>query len=165
MRIILALCVLFTLNIAKASTYNNTKTIYLQSDTLKKGKNYLLFNKTLNIDNVRFTKNKKSKKTILFITYGFPTPIPSSNTVNATVLQGNRKYKADDALPVFEKIDIINGNYKDIKVEKINAQKSLFTFSGLEFPLHLKLKSGAETIEFKLMEAGQWDIDIELKNN
>ena len=163
MRIILTLCVLFTLNVANASS--SMKSFYLQSDTLKKGKNYLLFSKTENIENIRFTKNKKSKENILYITYGFPTPIPSSNTVNATVLQGNRKYKVDDTLPEFEKIDIIAGIYKDIKVEKINALKSLFTFSTLEFPLHLKLKSGVETIEFKLMEAGEWNIEIELKNN
>lgn len=134
-------------------------------DTLKKGKNYTLFNKSINIDRVDISKNKKSAERVILIHFGFPKPMPTSNTVSGTVLQSNRKYTEDGKLPVFDKIDIVKGNYSDIKVDKETNFKNIFTLTNVEFPVHLKLLSGKETIEFELNEPGQWDISIELKNN
>lgn len=134
-------------------------------DTLKKGKNYTLFNKSINIDRVDISKNKKSAEPVILIHFGFPKPMPTSNTVSGTVLQSNRKYTEDGKLPVFDKIDIIKGNYSDIKVDKETNFKNIFTLTNVKFPIHLKLLSGKETIEFELNEVGKWDIVIELKNN
>jgi hypothetical protein len=127
------------------------------ADTLKKGKNY-------NIDRVDISKNKKQKDDKVFIRFGFPTPIPTSNAITSNVITSKR-YNEDGSVPVFDKIDILKGKYEDIVVSKDTKVRNLFTISRIEFPLHLKLTSGAEIIEFELNEAGQWDIWIELKNN
>lgn len=136
-----------------------------QSDTLKKGKNYNLFSKSDNIDRIDFDKSKKSKENIVYIRFGFPKPMPTSNNVNANLLQSNRKYTEDGSLPVFDKIDIIKGKYADIKLARETAFRNLFTLTGVEFPLQLKLYSGKESIDLELNEAGEWNIGIELKNN
>jgi len=135
------------------------------SDTLKKGKNFILHSQTTNIERVTFGKNKKTKQDVVYIHFGFPTPIPSSNSINGTVLQSNRSYKDEDRLPAFEKIDILKGKYEDIKVSRETKLKNLFTLTGVQFPLRLKLNSGKETIDLELSEAGEWNITIELKNN
>ena len=70
-----------------------------------------------------------------------------------------------DNLPKFDKIDILKGKYDDIKVNPDTKYRNLFTFTGLEFPIRLKLTSGLEVIDFEILEAGEWNIDIELKNN
>lgn len=134
------------------------------TDTLKKGNNYALFSKTENIARVDISKNKKQKENKVFIKFGFPTPIPTSNTITSNVISSKR-YNEDGSVPVFDKIDILKGKYDDIVVSKDTKFRNLFTISGIKFPLHLKLTSGLETIEFELNEPGQWDISIELKNN
>ena len=146
---------------------SNAKNISIlsQTDTLKKGKNYFLFSKSENIETVSFNKSKKAKENTIYIRFGFPTPIPTSNSINGTVLQSNRKYTEDGSVPVFDKIDIINGKYADIKMSKDTNMRNLFTLTGLEFPLHIKLNSGKESIDLELTEAGEWNIGIELKNN
>ncbi|RZK57965.1 MAG: hypothetical protein EOO87_01540 [Pedobacter sp.] len=152
----------FTLTL-NASTVQKEKTV--QADTLKKGKNFILHSQTANIDRVTFGKNKKTKQEVVYIHFGFPTPVPSSNSINGTVLQSNRSYKDEDSLPVFEKIDILKGKYEDIKLSRETKLKNLFTLTGVQFPLRLKLNSGKETIDLELSEAGEWNITIELKNN
>ncbi len=135
----------------------------LQIDTLKKGKNYFLFSKSSRIDFVSISKSKKAKDTIIYIRFGYPTPIPTSNTINGTVISAHKNKESN--VPVFDKIDIIKGNYADIKVEKETLLKNLFTITGAKFPLSLKLTSGKEIIDFELTEGGEWDIRIDLKNN
>ena len=157
--ILLVALLFFTLN-ANAKTCNINLT-----DTLKKGKNFNLFNKSVNIDRVDISKNKKSAERIVYIRFGIPKPMPTSNTVSGTVLQSNRKYTEDGKLPLFDKIDIIKGNYADIKIDKETNFKNIFTLTNVEFPIRLKLLSGKESVEFELNEFGKWDIDIELKNN
>lgn len=146
---------------ASASTL--PKNDIFQTDTLKKGKNYILFSKSEQIDNVFFSKAKKPKEQVLRIHFGYPTPIPTSNTISSNVISAHKK--KDNQLPVFDKIDIISGNYKDIKVERETDLKNLFTFTDLQFPLRLKLTSGKDTLDLELTEAGEWDIRIDLKNN
>jgi hypothetical protein len=136
----------------------------LPADTLKKGKNYLLFSKSENINNIRFSKEKKSTDNVLNITFGYPAPIPSSNAVNGTVITSKR-YNEDGAAPIFDKIDILKGNYAAVKTNKDTKYRNSFTFTSVEYPLRLKLFSGAESIDLELTEAGEWNLWIELKNN
>jgi hypothetical protein len=160
--IFIAFFFFFALN---SSSKSNFKNGVLQEDTLKKGKNYILFSKTKGIDRVDFTKSKKAKEDKVYIRLGFPTPIPGSNAVHASVLQSNRKYVEDEELPRFEKIEILKGNYGDIKMVKESKLKNLFTITSLTFPVRLRLTTGKDVIDLELMEAGEWDISIEFKNN
>lgn len=147
---------------AKSGYSNHNSSI--QTDTLKKGKNYILFNKSENIDDVSFSSNKK-KENLLVIRYGYPNPGAPTNNINGAIQQSRTKYGEPEPIPVFDKIEIIKGKYENIKVEKENDLRNRFTFSQLEFPLHLKLTSGKETIEFELQEAGYWNLAIMLKKN
>ncbi len=156
-----AVCVFISLN---SFAKDNIRPNLLQADTLKKGKNYILFSKSENIDNVSFSKSKKSKDNVLYIRFGYPTPIPKSNAVNANVITSKR-YNEDGTIPIFDKIDILKGNYSEIKNSKDTKYRNLFTFSGVEFPLRLTLFSGKESIDLEFTEAGEWNIEIELKNN
>lgn len=90
--------------------------------------------------------------------------MPASNAIKGNVIGGKMGENRDN-LPLFDKIEILNGKYEDIKVSPDTKYRNLFTLTGLEFPLRLKLKSGLETIDFELLEVGEWNIDIELKNN
>ena len=156
-----AFCISISLN---SFATNHSIPTHLKSDTLKKGKNYILFSKSQNIENVSFSKSKKPKGNIVYIRFGFPAPVPTSNAVNATVITSKR-YNEDGTIPIFDKIDILKGNYSDIKNDKDTKYRNLFTFSGVEFPLRLKLNSGKENVDLEFTEAGEWNIEIELKNN
>lgn len=136
----------------------------LQTDTLKKGKNYILFNKSANIDEVNFSVNKKKENTLV-IRYGYPNPGAPTNNINGAIQQSRTQYGEPEAIPVFDKIEIVKGKYENINVEKENSLRNRFTFTDLQFPLHLKLTSGKETIEFELQEAGYWNLAIMLKKN
>ena len=133
-------------------------------DTLKKGKNYILFAKTENISNVDFKKDKKGKENIVYIRFGYPTPIPSSNTISSNVITSKR-YNEDSTAPIFDKIDILKGKYIDIEMSKDTKVRNLYKLTGVEFPLQLKLISGSESVQLEVTEAGEWNIGIELKNN
>ena len=132
-------------------------------DTIKKDKNYVLVSKT---ENVGFLSLKKLKNPgeLLTVRFGFPTPIPVSNRVG-TAVQGDINRGGDPELPTFDKIEIIKGKYSDVKAEKDTKYRTLFTFTGIEFPLHLNLYSGKEMIDFMLLTPGNWSMNIELKNN
>ncbi|WP_199140268.1 hypothetical protein [Pedobacter sp. ASV12] len=146
---------------ANASIIKNSN---LQTDTLKKGKNYILFNKSANIDEVNFSVNKK-KENVLVIRFGYPNPGAPTNNINGAIQQSKTQYGEPEAIPVFDKIEIVKGKYENIKVEKENTLRNRFTLTELQFPLHLKLTSGKETIEFELQEAGYWNMAIMLKKN
>jgi len=161
----LLLLAAFCIGIAfNASAEKITSPEKLQSDTLKKGKNYILFSKSGNVENISFSKSKKSQENKVYIRFGFPAPIPSSNVTNGQIITSKR-YKEGGTLPVFDKIDIIKGNYAEITTAKDTKYRSLFTLTGVEYPLRLKLTSGTETIDLELTEAGEWNMEIELKNN
>ncbi len=164
MKKILILSAFFVAISLNSLAKSNFSTVILPSDTLKKGKNYILFSKSENIDNVSFSKSKKSKENIVYIRFGFPAPIPTSNSVNATVISSKR-YNEGGSIPIFDKIDILKGNYAEIKNDKDTKYRNLFTFTGVEFPLRLKLNSGKENVDLEFTEAGEWNIEIELKNN
>lgn len=151
-----ALFLSFNSSAAKHSFTNPT-------DTLKKGKNYNLFSKTDNISNVSFNQNKKKKDIIVVIRLGYPTPETQNNTVGGAVQASKSRFAESEPVPVFDKIEILKGKYENIKVEGETYLKNKFTLSELEFPLHLKLISGKDIIELELLEAGFWNLAIELK--
>jgi hypothetical protein len=164
MKNLLLLAVFCTGLVFSSSAKNNFNVNDFALDTLKKGKNYLLFSKSENVENVSFSKSKKSKENVIYLRFGFPAPIPTSNVANAQVITSKR-YKEGGVLPVFDKIDILKGNYAEITTAKDTKYRSLFTLTGVEFPLRLKLTSGTDTIDLELIEAGEWNMEIELKNN
>lgn len=138
----------------------------LENDTLKKGKNYVLFSKSKDIQNVIFSKNKKSQAQEVKIHFGLPTAVPVTKSVFSTTIDVEKKYKAEDAAAfVFDGIKIIKGKYSKVETTKETFTRNLFTFTNIEFPLRLLLTSKDQTIDLELVEAGDWDINIELKNN
>ena len=153
---------LFTLFYSFSAVAHIENTI--PTDTLKKGKGYNLFSKTAKINSIVFNKKKKTNDHIIYIYFGYPEPVPTSNAIRSNVI-GGKMVESRDNLPKFDKIDILKGKYDDIKVNPDTKYRNLFTFTGLEFPIRLKLTSGLEVIDFEILEAGEWNIEIELKNN
>jgi hypothetical protein len=156
--VLLLLFLLFN-STAKAST----SPIKSQIDTLKKGKNYNLFNKTENIVSVVINQHKKPKENVVYIYFGYPQDIPSSNVVKGNLIGGKGENRI--TLPEFDKIDILRGKYEDIKISPDTKVRNLYKLSNIEFPLRLKLNYASENIDFELLEAGEWNIRLELKNN
>lgn len=133
-------------------------------DTLKKGKGYVLFTKTNKINSVDISEKKKPKANIIYIYFGYPAPLPTSNAIRSNVIGGKMGETRAD-MPLFDKIDIITGKYEDIKVSPDTKYRNLFQLTGIEFPIRLKLKSGLEVVDFEIAKAGEWRIAVELKNN
>ena len=149
-----------------SSAHNLEFNSLTQSDTLKKGKNYILFSKTKEIESVRFVKNKKATTNSLKVHFGLPPVIPPTNNVFNSTMEVVKKYKPEDgALFVFDKITILSGKYDRIQTTAETNSRNLLTFTGLEFPLRLNLIWGKESVDLELTEAGEWDITIEIKNN
>ncbi len=134
-----------------------------QTDTLKSGIGYNLFSKTPNISSVLVSTKKNAKKNIMYIYVGYPAPIPTSNAILSNVI-GGKNGETRDNIPLFDKIDIITGNYEDIIVSPDTKYRNLFKLTGLTFPIRLKLRSGLEVVDFEILKPGEWSIDIELKN-
>lgn len=148
------------------SASNLTNKQRLSSDTLKNGKNYLLFSKTKDIQTVVFSKKKKSAKEEVKIHFGLPQIIPPTNNVFNSTIIVEKKYKAEDAEAfVFDKIKILKGKYTDVVITKETFTRNLFTLTGIEFPLRLQLISREQVVDLELTEVGDWEITIELKNN
>ncbi len=135
----------------------------LLADTIKKS-NYTIFSKAAEIANLSINKNKKSTEEVLTIKFGYPTPMPG-NTITATSVQTSKQYGEKGSAPEIKNVVILNGKYEDMTALKDGARRNKYTLTGLKFPLRLKIVSDIEIIEFELMEAGKWNIDIELKNN
>jgi len=136
----------------------------LAIDTLKKEKNYILHSKSENVASVSFIK--KAKANTVYIKFGFQSTAPSSSSVAGVVNQNNKTYMENVASSlVFDKIDILSGSYADIKVTSYSKLINLYELSKVEYPLRLKLYSGKERIDLELLEKGEWNIQIDLKNN
>jgi len=138
------------------------KSLPALTDTLKKTDQYLLFNKTANIEEVNLIKNKKSKDQILYIKIGFAKTESNSNTVKTAILQGNKQYQ-DANNPTISEVKILKGKYEDMKAETVTKTSTLYTLTGLEFPLRLNIMFMGETLDFELLEPGKWDVDLILK--
>lgn len=131
-------------------------------DTLKKTNQYVLYSKTANINDVFISKNKKSKENIVYVKISFATVQSNSNAIKTAVLQGNKQY-GEDYHPTISNVKILKGKYEDMKGEAVSKTASLYTFTKLEFPLHLQVSLMGEIIDFELLEPGKWDIDLKLK--
>ena len=138
------------------------KSFPVLTDTLKKTGQYVLFSKTANIEDVTLTKNKKSKDQILYIKIGFTKTESNSNAVKTAVLQGNKQYQ-DANNPAISEVKILNGKYEDMKAETVTKTSTLYTLTGLAFPLRLNIMFMGETLDFELLEPGKWDVDLILK--
>ena len=164
MKIFTFLSVALLLTGLSAAATRPSKLIELPSDTLKKTKTYIIHSKTKNILEITLSKAKKGD-TAINIRYGYPTPAPNVNTVTRDVRESNKQGNKDQEIPAFDKIEIVKGKYEDMQSEKYTKYKNLFTFTTLTFPIRLKLNSGSEMIDLELIEAGNWVIVIDLKNN
>jgi len=133
-----------------------------KTDTLKKTSQYVLYSKTANINDVFISKNKKSKENVIYIKVSFATVQTNSNAIKTAVLQGNKQY-GEDNHPTISNVKILKGKYEDMKGEAASKTASLYTFTKLEFPLHLQVSLMGEIIDFELSEPGKWDIDLKLK--
>lgn len=127
---------------------------------------YKLHSKTAQVENVDFKKNNKSKDKVLYIKIGNSGEVKLNNNLNNTAVQGGQRYKkVDESVPEFESIKILSGKYEDIKVERSGQSNNVYTLTGLTFPLRLELHTGKEVIDMEVIEAGKWNININLKNN
>lgn len=138
------------------------KSFPVLTDTLKKTGQYLLFSKTANIEDATIIKNKKSKDQILYIKIGFTKAESNSNAVKTAVLQGNKQYQEANN-PTISEVKILKGKYEDMKAEAVTKTSTLYTLTGLEFPLRLSIMFMGETLDFELLESGKWDVDLILK--
>ena len=133
----------------------------LRTDTLQKTNQYLLFSKGENIDNVRFSRNKKSKDETLFINIDY-AKTSSGSGVNQTGVQSPRQFGNADN-PTISNVRIILGKYTDMKADAVTKTATLYTLSGLQFPLRLQVFVMGEIIDFELSEPGRWNVDLILK--
>ncbi|WP_231424570.1 hypothetical protein [Pedobacter sp. Leaf250] len=133
-----------------------------KTDTLKKTSQYVLYSKTENINDIFISKNKKSKDNIVSVKISFASVQSNSNAIKTAVLQGNKQY-GEDNHPTISSVKILKGKYEDMKGEAASKTASLYTFTKLEFPLHLQVSFMGEIVDFELLEPGKWDIDLKLK--
>ena len=125
---------------------------------------YTLIKKSPGIKGVEFKKGKK-KGSGLVITIGEKVTDLQSNNITAANVTGNTKSadKQKATGPVFDRIDIVEGKYGDIKVDKKSGTQNVYTLTELSFPLRLLMYSGAEFVEFRLTEPAKWNLDVNYK--
>lgn len=125
---------------------------------------YTLIRKSARIENVTFRKSKK-KGSGLLITFGEKVTNLQNNNITSANVTGNTKSaeKQSEKGPEFDRIDIVEGKYEDIRVEKKSATENIYTLSNLTFPLRLLMYSGTEFVEFKLTAPGKWNLDVNYK--
>ncbi|WP_410220469.1 hypothetical protein [Pedobacter sp.] len=157
-KVFLLFIVLFSIANIKAFA-----SISLQTDSVKP---YTVINKSGNIEGVLISKKKKGDNKI-FLMVG-SREIKNKNEhaaslgISGTTESQERK---DQTGPIFDKIDILSGNYSDISVVKQTTTQNLYTLKDVVFPLHLKMRDGKNFIEFEIKEKGTWDINVIYKNN
>ena len=152
-------------NRASATSKDVKPLTIIVTDTLKKGKNYILFSKTENIRAVRLNKSKKSKEEVIKIHFGYPTPVPVTKTASSLTIDNVKIYKPEDGQAlVFDKILILKGGYGTIQTTAETYIRNLFTLGSVTFPIRLQLTFGKELVDFELTEPGEWDLEIELKD-
>lgn len=125
---------------------------------------YTLIKKSTGIKGIDFKKGKK-KGSGLVITFGEKvTDMPNNNITSANVT-GNTKSadRLNASGPEFDRIEIIEGKYGDIRVEKKSSTQNIYTLTDLTFPLRLLMYSGTEFVEFRLSEPAKWSLDVNYK--
>jgi len=154
---------LFCFSLALSFQALASENVYFkQTDTLKKTSQYLLISKSENVNEVFISRNKKSKDQILYLKIGIMQADANSNAVKTAILQGNKQY-GETMNPTISNVRIIKGKYADMKAEAASKTATLYTLTGLEFPLHLVIEFMGESLDFELLEPGKWDIDVNLK--
>jgi hypothetical protein len=125
---------------------------------------YTLIRKSPGIKEVDFKRGKK-KGSGLVITFGEKVTDLKSNNITAGNVTGNTKSaeRLNEKGPEFDRIDIIEGKYGDIAVEKKTSTQNIYTLTNLTFPLRLVLHSGTDFVEFRLAEAAKWALDVNYK--
>jgi len=131
------------------------------TDTLQKTNQYLLFSKTPDIENVEFSRSKKSKDQLLFIKIDY-AKTGTNSSENKTGVQSSRQF-GDSANPTISNVRIITGKYTDMKADAVTKTATLYTLTGLQFPLRLQVFLMGEIFDFELLEPGKWNIDLILK--
>ncbi|WP_316804082.1 hypothetical protein [Pedobacter nototheniae] len=127
---------------------------------------YKVINQSAGIETIKIRKIKKGGN-ILYITLGNKKQDVLNNHVASNGISGKSlsEQERDRVGPLLDKIDILNGGYDDIKIDKLNADQNVYTIKNINFPLRLSMKSGKELIEFEIKEPGRWDVNINYKNN
>lgn len=133
----------------------------IEIDTLQGTTQYHLFSKTSNIESVQFGKSKKSKELILYFKIDYAKAGTNSNE-NKTGVQSPRQF-GDSTNPVISNVRIITGKYTEMKADAITKTATLYTLTGLQFPLRLQVFFMGEILDFELAEPGKWNIDLILK--
>lgn len=128
--------------------------------------NYVVFGKSSNIASVEIRKIKKPGN-IVYITVGNKSSSLGNNNSTAIGLQGKSESKeARNATgPTFDQIEVLNGGYDEIKVDKLSTTQNIYTIKNINFPLRLKMQSGKDYVEFEIKETGRWDVNVNYKNN
>ncbi len=154
----LVLVVLGSQSFAKAGFKNPPATDTTQT--------YTVFGKSAAIESVMIRKSKK-KGNVLYIAVGNKKLNTTDNNVTGIGLAGkseSREARSATA-PIFDQIEVLNGGYDEIKVDKVSTTQNIYTIEKINFPLRLKLHSGNDFVEFELKDAGRWDINVNYKNN
>ena len=131
-----------------------------------KTENSILLSKSPSIESVTMRKSKK-KGNVIYITFGKKKLNTVDNNTTAIGMPGKSESKeAKNATgPLFDQIEVLNGGYDEIKVDKVSTSQNIYTIDKISFPLRLKMHSGKEYVEFEIKDAGRWDVDINYKNN
>jgi len=127
---------------------------------------YTVISKSPAIESVMIRKSKK-KGNILYVSVGTKKLNATDNNITGLGLQGKSESKeARNATgPVFDQIEVLNGGYDEIKVDKLSTTQNIYTIKNINFPLRLKMHSGKDYVEFELKDAGRWDVSVNYKNN
>ncbi|WP_124557828.1 hypothetical protein [Pedobacter sp. KBW01] len=147
-------------------TFGNTR-LHLtnKTDTIKTT-TYKVLGKSKNIESVEIRKSKKTGH-IVYITIGKKklNAINNNSTAYGVVGKSESVEAKSETGPVFDNIEVLNGGYDNIKVDKKSTSQNFYTLTNINFPLRLRMHAGTEYIDFELKEAGRWDVDIKYKNN
>ncbi|MGM9475071.1 hypothetical protein ACS5PU_01525 [Pedobacter sp. GSP4] len=136
-----------------------------ENDTTKTAL-YTVLAKSQNIESVEIRKSKKSGQ-IVFITIGKKklSAVNNNSTGYGVVGTSESAEVRNQTGPTFDNIEVLNGGYDSIKVDKKSTTQNFYTLTNINFPLRLRLHAGTELIDFELKEPGRWDVDINYKNN
>ena len=127
-------------------------------------KDFILHESSTEIESVIITKNDK-KGNVLYIKLGYRTFNGANNNSTALGIAGKSRSRESQSVsaPVFDKVEILSGNYEEIKADKLSTTQNLFTLKNIEFPLRLKMYVGKEYIDFELKNSGEWNITVNYK--
>ena len=127
-------------------------------------KDFILHQTSPEIESVTATKNKR-KGNNLYIKLGYKTFADANNNSTSLGIAGKSKSRESRSVtaPAFDKVEILSGNYEEMKADKLSTTQNLFTLKNSEFPIRLKMYIGKEYIDFEVKEQGEWNIEVQYK--